>query len=334
MKDILVVGGGGIGERHIRCFISTNRTRVSLCEANRERLGRLRTAYPIENVFLDFYHVDLSEFDGIVIATPPNLHVPMAIQCAKAGVPFLVAKPLGASLEGVEAMMDLVRSRALVSGVAYVRRSLPSFRKLKELADSGTIGRLRMGRFNLSQDYRRYRPDYQTIYYARKETGGGCILDAASHSINLAQWFFGKVRDVIGLHDRLEFQGVEVEDSSIIVLRFQDGGALVELFTNQFQKPNITEIELIGSEGNLRYTVDGEYHRITLCKSDKNEWEELGTYRFSRDDPYIFQAHEFLDALDGRSTLPTSIQEAEDTLRIALAAKTFGEDRRNMSAKE
>lgn len=323
MKKILVVGAGGIGERHIRCFLATGRARVWACDSNADRLRRIQELYSIEGGFTTFEDALLHDFDGVLIATPANTHIWMATRCAERGIPFLVEKPLSVTLEGVEQLIELIREKGLVAGVAYVRRSLPSFGRLRELVLEGRIGRLRMGRFNSSQDYRKYRPDYQKIYYAREEMGGGCILDAASHFIDLAQWFFGKVRDVCALYDRLEFGGVEVEDSSIILMRFAQGGALVEIFTNQFQKPNLTEIELVGSEGNLRYTVDGEVHRITLCRSDDNRWEELGVYQFTRDDPFVFQANGFLDALDGKATLSTSIEEARETLAVALAAKEF-----------
>ncbi|HHV62657.1 MAG TPA: Gfo/Idh/MocA family oxidoreductase [Firmicutes bacterium] len=319
MKSILVVGGGGIGERHVRCFLATGRAEVSVCDANPERLAKLKESYPVKATFNDFDGVDLAGFDGVLIATPANMHISMAMRCAEQGVPFLVEKPLSVNMDGVDRLIESIRG--IPCGVAYVRRSMPSFRRLKELAGSGIIGRLRMGRFNFSQDYRKYRPDYQRIYYAREDMGGGCILDAASHSINLAQWFFGEVEDTVAFYDRLEFEGVEVEDSSIILLRFREGRALVELFTNQFQQPNLVEIELIGNQGNLRYTVDGEMHTITFCNSDANKWEEMGRYRVTRDDPFIAQAHDFLNAIEGTGTLPTSIEEGKKTLAVALAAK-------------
>ncbi|NPV55021.1 MAG: Gfo/Idh/MocA family oxidoreductase [Firmicutes bacterium] len=323
-KSILVVGGGGIGERHVRCFLATGRAEVSVCDANPERLAKLKESYPVKATFSDFNEVDPTGFDGILIATPANMHIPMALRCAEHRIPFLIEKPLSVNMEGVDRLIEL--ARGIPCGVAYVRRSTHSFKRLKELAGSGITGRLRMGRFNFSQDYRKYRPDYQRIYYARADMGGGCILDAASHSINLAQWFFGEVDDTVAFYDRLEFEGVEVEDSSIILLRFREGGALVELFTNQFQQPNIVEIELIGNKGNLRYTVDGEMHKISFCNSDANKWEEMGRYRITRDDPFIAQAHDFLDAIEGGGALPTSIEEARETLAVALAAKAFQHD--------
>jgi predicted dehydrogenase len=317
---ILIVGGGGIGERHLRCFLATGQVQASLCEAQEERVKALQEKYQLEETYTDFYAIPLTWYQAVVIATPAHLHLPMAMECAKAGVPFLLEKPLAVDLAGVEQLLKLVEERGVTSGVAYMRRSLPSFKKLKELVDSGISGEIKMGRFNSSQDYRKYRPDYQQTYYAKAAEGGGCLLDAASHSLNLAQWYFGEAQDVAAMSDRLVFEGVEAEDCSIILIRFADG-SLVEVFCNQFQKPNTTEIELIGTKANLKYIVEGELHRIFLCQDDSNRWRELASYQVGRDTYYLAQALDFLAAIRGEGELPTSLVEGKRTLEIALLAK-------------
>ncbi len=334
MKHILIVGGGGIGERHIRCFLATGRVKISVCDSRKERLEELKSHYKIEETFLSFNDIPLGKFDGVLIATPANLHVPMAIRCIEYDTPCLIEKPLSVDLVDVDRLIELVNRKRIIAGVAYVRRSLPSYRRLKELVEGGIIGVLKMGRLNMSQEFPKYRPDYRNIYYAKEETGGGCILDAATHAINLAQYYWGEIEDSVGFYDHLELEGVEVEDSSIIILRFKNR-SLVDIFVNQFQKPNITETELIGNEGNLRCTVNRGSHKITFCNSDENKWEEIASYNFTSDDPYIFQANEFLDAVDGKSKLSTSIEEAKEALIVALNVKSFQKERKvNTYAKK
>jgi len=327
MKHILIVGGGGIGERHVRCFLATNRTKISVCDPREERLKDLKSRYPIEETFISFDDILLNKFDGVLIATPAHMHIPMAIRCAEFDIPCLIEKPLSVNLIDVDKLIELVNKKKLIMGVAYVRRSLPSYRRLKELIKDGIVGVLKMGRFNMSQEYPKYRPDYRNIYYAKEETGGGCILDAATHAINLAQYYFGEVEDAIGFYDHLELEGVKVEDSSIIILRFKNR-SLVDIFVNQFQKPNTTEIELVGNKGNLRYTVNKGIHQISFCNSDENNWKEIASYNFTSDDPYIFQANEFLDAIEGKIKLPTDIKEAKEALIVALYVKSFQRERK------
>ena len=166
---VLIVGGGGIGERHLCCLLATGRAHVSICEAREERLEFLRAKYQIQETYTDFFDIPLSQYQGVIIATPAHLHIPMAMECAKVGVPFLVEKPLSVDLNGVDQLIALVDEKGIQAGVAYMRRNLPSYKKLREHAESGLIGEVKMGRFNSSQNYRKYRPDYKEIYYAKED---------------------------------------------------------------------------------------------------------------------------------------------------------------------
>jgi len=330
-KRILFVGGGGIGERHIRCFLKTGKVEASLCDVDESCVNRLQDQYPLTAIFTDFADVPLTDFDGAVIAVPAHLHVPMALQCARAELPFLVEKPLSVNLDGVEELLELIAEKNLYAAVGFVRRSETSNQKLRELALSGLIGQLMMGRFNMSQEYPKYRPDYRDIYYAHPETGGGAILDAAAHGVNLAEWIFGEVQEVVALYDRLALTGVECEDSVIIVQRFRKNSALVEIFINQFQKPNTCEIEIIGTAGNIRYEFSCGQTLITHCADDSNLWEELYSSSYTRDDPFIMQANDVLAGMEGNAEPPTSVAEAAANLRVLLAAKRSQHEARIIS---
>ncbi len=321
MRKILVAGAGGIGERHIRCFLATNKTLVSICDLNKDKVNNILSKYKIESVYPDFSTVPLKSFDGIIIATPPNLHIPMATKCAVAGVPFLLEKPLSLDLHGVNKLKNLIKTKRLVSGVAYIRRSMQVFKKIKELIKSGIIGDLKMGRVNFSQDYAKYRPDYQKIYYAFKNMGGGCILDAASHMANLVEWYFGDAVEVVAFYDKMVLKKVECEDSTIILIRFKTNRAVVEIFINQFQKPFTAQLELIGTKGNIMYEGTKTEHKILISKDDSCKWKLIKKYVYTRDDPFICQAKEFLSSIENKTKFVTSIEEAENTLKICLSAK-------------
>ena len=333
-KRILFVGGGGIGERHIRCFLKTGNVEASLCDVDESRIHQLADQYPLKATFTDFADVPLTDFDGVVIAVPAHLHIPVAVQCARAGLPFLVEKPLSVNLDGVNELVELIAEKNLYAAVGFVRRSETSHKKLRELALSGLIGKLMMGRFNLSQEYPKYRPDYCDIYYAHPETGGGCILDAASHGVNLTEWIFGEVQEVVALYDRLVLTGVECEDSVIIMQRFRKNSALVEIFINQFQKPNTCEIEIIGTAGNVRYEFSCGQTLITHCTDDSNQWQELYTGSYTADEPFVMQAEDVLAGMAGNAEPPTSVAQAAANLGVLLAAKQSQRQGRIISVKE
>src|SRR5688572_14526750 len=97
-KQILVIGVGSIGERHVRCFQRTCRASVSIVETNPELRHSVQSRYGIEAAFDSLDAALANSFDAAVICTPANLHVPQAIQCARRGIHLLIEKPL--SIDG------------------------------------------------------------------------------------------------------------------------------------------------------------------------------------------------------------------------------------------
>lgn len=320
-SNVILVGAGGIGKRHIRALLATGRARVTIVEPFAERRAAVQREYAIERAVADLAEIDLAAADLAVICAPAHLHIPLAQRCADAGVSFLLEKPLSTTLDGVDRLIRTVADRRLVARVAFVRRPSPEVIALRDRIRAGEIGDVRLCYLNASQDFRKYRPDYRETYYAREASGGGAILDCASHFIDLLLWFFGAPAAVAAMADRLVFTGVECEDTCLITVRFRNG-ALAQLNVNQFQKPNTATIEMIGSEGNLMMRDDA----LHSAKDDSGRWlttefragltgGEFHQERFRR------QADFMLDALAGRPDPLTTLPEALLNLRVALAAK-------------
>lgn len=319
----LIIGAGGIGKRHIRGCLKTGRTDVSIVEPDAAKRAEVTGEYDISGDFADLSEAPLEEFDAAVICTPAHLHVPIARQCAEAGVNFLCEKPISVEMQGVKELIELVDARGVEARVGYVRRSSPETIQFKERVDKGEIGRVRMCYINASQEYPKYRPDYREIYYADADRGGGAILDCASHMLDLLLWMIGSVTEVSAIYDHLQLPGVEVEDAALISLRFASG-AMAQVDINQFQKPNVCTIEMIGTEGNLLLDcVKGE---MRYADDDSGQWDvrqvlqpaaamEVHENRFAR------QAEMFMNAMAGRPCHLATLPEARENLRIALAAK-------------
>ena len=324
MKDVLIIGTGGIGKRHIRGFLKTGRARVSVCEPDAAKRDAVMTDYALDQAHADIADVPLDRYDMAVVAAPAHVHVPIARTLAEAGVPFLLEKPLAVSLDGVDDLIETVRTADLTARVGFVRRVRPWIRKLKADLDSGRIGDVRMASLNGSQDFAKYRPDYQTTYYAHADMGGGAILDCASHFVDLVLWTMGSVREVAAMYDRLVLEGVECEDSLLLNLRMVSG-ALVNLIINQFQKPNVCTLEFMGTRGNLR-VMDGE-GRTEFADDDSGRWQNESFLDEAMDPQEIHeslfarQAHEFMDIVDGKPGVLCSLAEAREGLRICLAAR-------------
>jgi len=101
MTKILIVGGGNIGVRHVRCFQATGRAEVSLGELSEERGGEILRLYGVP-LHREFASALGGRPDGVVICTPAPTHVARAGEALSAGCHVLIEKPLSTQMEGTE----------------------------------------------------------------------------------------------------------------------------------------------------------------------------------------------------------------------------------------
>ncbi len=316
MKRILVVGGGSIGERHVRCFLQTGRAEVSLCETRSDVRQRLAEAYTLRNVFSAF-DVSLDEdFDGAVICTPAHLHILMATQLAQRGIGVLIEKPLSTSPHGVRQLQELVDAKQLPVSVAYVMRQHPALQAMKQALDSGRFGQPVQIVYTGGQHFPFYRPAYRETYYTRHETGGGAIQDALTHMVNAAEWLVGPVTKLAADAEHCVLEGVDVEDTVHVITRH--GSVLGSFSLNQHQPANESTLTVICDRGTARF----ESHSASWlsCVEPGTAWQLEEKFTLERDDMFIRQADAFISQLDGKSEAACSLAEGLQTLRVNLAA--------------
>ena len=319
MKQILIVGTGSIGERHLRCFQTLPGVEVTACEPNEELGKAVAERYGCR--WFGSVEAALEEggFDAVVICTPAHTHIPIATQCVERGLHLLIEKPLAVSLEGVEALQNLVCERGVVVRVAYVYRSLLVIQKLKELLDGGVIGEPKQWAMVSGQNFPSFRPAYRTIYYARHSAGGGAIQDALTHSLHAAAWLLGPFQSLFTDAAHQVLEGVEVEDTVNLIARLGNGGKVMGSFSlNQFQAPNEHRIDIHGTLGSLRSELHHARVGVYLQGSDQWQWHDLP--KEDRDGPFTRQAQSFLNAISGKADNLSTLAEGLETLRVNIAA--------------
>ena len=77
--NVLIVGGGSIGERHLRCFQQVGAGNVALCEPNAPRREEIADRYDVSQTFASIDEATVETWDAAVICTPAHLHVPHAL---------------------------------------------------------------------------------------------------------------------------------------------------------------------------------------------------------------------------------------------------------------
>jgi predicted dehydrogenase len=312
---VLVVGAGSIGERHLRCFLASERADVSFVEVKGELREDVARRYPRARAYSDLEEALGGGATAAVVATPAPLHVGQAEVLAGRGVNVLIEKPLSVGYEGVARLIGAVRGRAVVAGVAYVYRAHPMLGAMREALASGRFGRPVQLVAVCGQDFPFYRPAYQQTYYARHESGGGAVQDALTHVVNAAEWLVGPADRVVADTARQLIEGVQVEDTAHVLARH--GDVLASYSLNQYQAPNETTITVVCERGTVRF----EYHanRWRSMERPGTEWVDHGGEPLERDTLFVRQANRFLDAVEGKAGPACTLEEGAQTLGVNVA---------------
>ena len=215
--------------------------------------------------------------NAVYISTPPDVHLEYARKVMLAGKPVYVEKPMARNAAECDEMNKISRETGAPLFVAYYRRALPYFLKLKELIDQSVIGEIRCVNIRLQN------PPYaeetgenpQPRWRVFPEiSGGGHFHDLASHQFDFLEYAFGPIKLATGISRNLA--GLYPADDCVVAnFEFESGilGNGCWCFTvNKEQK--IDECQLIGSQGRIIFSFFDSYN-ITVEKGDTTQVYEL-----------------------------------------------------------
>lgn len=197
------------------------------------------------------------DVNAIYIATPPSSHATYAIMSMKAGKPVYVEKPLAASYIDCQRVMRISNKTKIPCFVAYYRRKLPYFNKVKELLDENIIGKIINVQIRFSVpprdlDYNKTNLPWRV---QRDIAGGGYFYDLAPHQIDLLQELFGPIVYASGY--KANRGGLyQTEDSVSAAFSFHNGlpGSGSWCFVGH-ESARTDQIELIGEKGRICFSV-------------------------------------------------------------------------------
>ena len=214
--------------------------------------------------------IDDPDVNAVYIATPPSSHATFAIMAMKAGKPVYVEKPLAASYNDCIRINRISEQTGVPCFVAYYRRYLPYFQKVKEIIQSGGIGDVItvLVRFSV--------PPRDLDYHSGKEmpwrlqpdiSGGGYFYDLAPHQIDLLQDLFGVITRAHG-YPANRAHLYEAEDTISACFFFESGipGSGSWCFVGH-ESAKEDCIEIIGDKGSLSFSVFN-YEPIRLINSE------------------------------------------------------------------
>jgi predicted dehydrogenase len=198
-----------------------------------------------------------TDVDAVYIATPPAFHKEYTLKCAQAGKPVYVEKPMARNFEECTAMIEACENAGVPLFVAYYRRALDRFVKVKELIDSGKIGEIRFVSIIL------YKKPLQIDLSSGdlpwrvipEISGGGEFLDLASHTLDALDYILGPIKEAKGYAGN-QAKLYNAEDIVSASLSFESGvkGTGMWCFSS-FSDYDMNEI--VGSKGKISFSTFG-----------------------------------------------------------------------------
>ncbi|GHT30335.1 oxidoreductase [Bacteroidia bacterium] len=197
------------------------------------------------------------EVNAIYVATPPSTHKEYTVRALEAGKPVYVEKPMAMNYgECMEMLMASERTGQKLF-VAYYRRALPYFRKVKELLDSRLIGTI------LSVEIHYTRPPQLTDLIPEQHTwrikkaiaGDGYFYDLAPHTLDILDFLLGEISEARGITQNLG--GLyEAADTISATLQFRSGAVGTGLWSF-VTSPASTEdsIRITGAHGEISFNT-------------------------------------------------------------------------------
>lgn len=233
------------------------------------------------------------DIDVIYNPLPNNMHAEWTIKAAQAGKHILCEKPMANTVEEVDAMTEAAQKAGVVLMEAFMYRHHPQTLKVKELVESGVIGKLQLIRGSFT-----FKIGNEEDVRLNASLGGGSIWDVGCYPISYARLIAGaEPVEVFGWQVTGQVSGVD--ETFTGQMKFSNG--VIAQFDSGFRTPRRTHIEIVGDKGNI--TIESPFiawlnERVTI--DDGNEKRVI---TIPGEDLYRGEVENMAEAiLDGKPT--------------------------------
>jgi predicted dehydrogenase len=308
-----IIGCGNVTE--LKSGPAFNKVEDSKLVAVMRRNADLAQDYAQRHNVSKFYSdaselINDSEVNAVYIATPPDSHALYAIEAMKAGKSVYVEKPMARNYAECMEMIRVSEETGMPLHVAYYRRTLPAFLKVKELVDNGSIGKPLTVNIKLYKAFgeRDKFPDKQSWHVNPEIAGAGHFYDLASHQFDFLDFVFGPVTKVNGVARNIAGY-YKAEDTVSAAFSFDSGvvGSGSWCFVVD-EKSEEDSIEIHGTNGKIKFSC--------FDLGDVELTTKEGTQKFSFTNPEnvsFLLVQQLVGALQGKNDCVSTMYSAART---------------------
>ncbi len=223
-----------------------------------KRHGIEKVYEKVEDILVD------EEVDIVYIATPPKFHKQYAIACLETGKIPYIEKPVAINYSECLEIKELAEKKNIPAYVAFYRRGMEKFLKIKELVEAGEIGDVRAVSLMHTMPVEDSELDRNNLPWRliKDISGGGKFLDMDVHILDVLELILGEMEDAKGFYDTLGGY-YEVDDTVVASFKFKNGVVGSGVWSYVADKI-VDRVEIIGSSGRIvfaglpadKFTVD------------------------------------------------------------------------------
>ncbi|MCX7599654.1 MAG: Gfo/Idh/MocA family oxidoreductase [Armatimonadetes bacterium] len=235
--------GVGIGKYHIEGYQSHPLAEVvAVCDVREDALHDTASKYRIPNAFTDYRKMlKTPGIDAVSVCVPNKLHMPITVDCLKAGLHVLCEKPLARTAAEGQKMVEAAKAAKRLLMVQFNNRFRPESQLLKQYVDEGLLGDIYFARCGWIR--RNGIPGWGSWFTNKEMAGGGPLIDLAVHMLDLTMWLMGNPEPVVVLASayqkfghKMECLGpwgtpnpkgvYDVEDMAVAMIKFANGATI------------------------------------------------------------------------------------------------------------
>jgi len=307
-KRICVVGAGRWGQNHIRALAELGFL-GGIVDSDGGKLASVSEAYPEARIFSDLAGAFEEDYDGFTVATPAETHYEIAKRIIDNGKPVLVEKPVALTAADARRLKEYAERQGVNLMAGHVLLFHPAIRKIRELVQTGKIGKLQYlysNRLNLG-----------TV-----RTEENILWSFAPHDISIFQYLVGKMPvEVVSRGGA--FVQPHLHDSTMTVLKYPDNivGHIFVSWLHPFKEHRLV---VIGSKGMLSFE-DSSDNRDILFYEKGIDWIKGNPVKrdgvtevidYDRSMPLTEELKYFIDHLEGRSIEISDGQNGVEVLEV------------------
>jgi len=336
----LVIGLGSMGKRRVRNLIALGYGNNVAGFDLRDDRRMEATKYEI-TIFDDFGKA-VSEFkpDAFLISTPPNFHMQYAYIAEQNNIHCFIE----ASVVDAEKILELsnkIKNKKIIMAPSCTMRYYPMPMKIKELINSGIIGKV----LNYNYQTGQYLPDWhpwekiEDFYVSNPDTGG--CREIVPFELTWLNDIFGDSKPLACVRKKLTDMNAAIDDIYHCILEYPNN-VIGNLTVEVVSRPRATrEIRILGSEGEIVYSADN--NELRYINLQMNDWERVnfdtGTVEsgyINPEEPYINEVKAYVDAIINLknskvSSYPNTLEDDYKILQTLYKLEEISEGRHDLS---